>query len=1025
MKKGNMKNFKFQRVTRLLLVCGCLVAAGASRGAEFWLRTGTTTKTMPDGRSVVMWGFAQDSSGTVQDGVITVPGPQLNVAAGDALVIHLKNTLPEPASIIIPGQYNYDSLDPAFHSGDAYDGRVRSLTREAAPGGTATYTWSSVSAGTFLYHSGSHPSISVQMGLYGALSVVSSGPQLFAGVPFTSSVTLLFSEIDPEVHDAVAAGQFGPGPGFMAADFSNAAALISQIASSSDAFAQFVAASLTSGTTADALVADLNALITGPSIYDPNLLPDSVLSPAVISILQGDPPPSLNYPTSGNPFSGNLVRMNRLLLQDGLANAGITLPPVRTMTSTIRSYPQYFLVNGQPYTNGIPAIAAGSANSTIKVSLLNAGMDAHVPTLNNGGDLQLVGEDGQQAPYPRSTTAVWMPALKTVDALWAPSAAGTYAIYDRRLGVVNGTQSPGGMVALLSVASAVAVPPLTIIIPPASETVPEFTTATFRVVAGGTNLTYQWQRNGVNIAGATGSAYSLGNASRTTDNGAQFRVVVSGTGSPAITSSSATLTVTAAAPTIVTQPASHNVTPPTATSFTVSATGSTPLTYQWQKGASSAGPFTSLANGIHISGATGTTLNLLNPTAPADAGFYQVIVTGPGGTVTSIPAELRVAPAIATQPASVTVPDLTVAAFTVVATGSSLTYQWQTRNGGNGQFASITGATNSTYSFLVHYLADNGDQYRVIVSGSGGPNVTSGNATLTVTPHNSAPTIATQPISQSVNSGSSVSFTVGAYGYPAPSYQWQRYNGATWGNVANSGGFSGATTATLSINNPTVAHAGTYRVTVSNSVGSVTSSSATLTVTQGFLGIGALIPASGAAIPYPARSANVPAFTGAQVQNVTVDLLSLTHPEPYDLSALLVTPGNAATARKVEFMAGLGVFPAPFEGGVHSYGVTNVNLSFSEAAASQVSTLYPLSSGTYQSTVTEPVAAFPGSAPGLPYATSLTSFNGYVQTSSSGWSLYVQGTPGDIPITTGGLLVAWRLNLTVGPGAAPAALAIH
>ena len=188
-----MKYSKIQKAARLIMAAAGLLTAGTSWGAEFWLRAGTTTNTMPDGRQVAMWGFALDSADGAGDGVVTVPGPQLNVASGDSLIVHLQNTLPEPVSIAIPGQYGYQGLDPVFHSGGAYDGRVRSLTREAAAStGKTTYVWTSVQPGTFLYHSASHLSVQVQMGLYGALTVVAPGPAVYAGVPFNSSVTFCF-----------------------------------------------------------------------------------------------------------------------------------------------------------------------------------------------------------------------------------------------------------------------------------------------------------------------------------------------------------------------------------------------------------------------------------------------------------------------------------------------------------------------------------------------------------------------------------------------------------------------------------------------------------------------------------------------------------------------------------------------------------------------------------------------------------------------------------------------------------------
>ena len=104
------------------------------------------------------------------------------------------------------------------------------------------------------------------------------------------------------------------------------------------------------------------------------------------------------------------------------------------------------------------------------------------------------------------------------------------------------------MLVKLKVTPPLALTPTTILVQPSSQTVNEAATATFRVVASGSGLTYQWQRNSVNIAGATAANYSLPNVTIAADNGAQFRVVVSGTGGPSVTSPNALLTVTLAAP---------------------------------------------------------------------------------------------------------------------------------------------------------------------------------------------------------------------------------------------------------------------------------------------------------------------------------------------------------------------------------------------------------------------------------------------------------------------------------------------
>jgi len=93
--------------------------------------------------------------------------------------------------------------------------------------------------------------------------------------------------------------------------------------------------------------------------------------------------------------------------------------------------------------------------------------------------------------------------------------------------------------------------------------------------------------------------------------------------------------------------------------------------------------------------------------------------------------------------------------------------------------------------------------------------------------------ITTQPQSQTVAVGGSVQFTVTASGLPAPTYQWYFK-----GNI-----FNGATASILSLNNVQNSDAGDYTVVVSNSLGSVTSNKATLTVTPG--GTSLSTPSSG------------------------------------------------------------------------------------------------------------------------------------------------------------------------------------
>lgn len=158
-------------------------------------------------------------------------------------------------------------------------------------------------------------------------------------------------------------------------------------------------------------------------------------------------------------------------------------------------------------------------------------------------------------------------------------------------------------------------------------------TATFSVSASGTApLSYQWRKNTTNISGATAASYTTP-ATTAPDNGAKFDVVVSN-GAGSATSNQAILTVNAApvAPTITTQPANQTVTAGQTATFSVVASGTAPLTYQWQK------------NGSAISGATATSYTT-PVTTTADSGeLFRVVVSNSVGSVTSNSATLTVSP---------------------------------------------------------------------------------------------------------------------------------------------------------------------------------------------------------------------------------------------------------------------------------------------------------------------------------------------------------------------------------------------
>ncbi len=179
---------------------------------------------------------------------------------------------------------------------------------------------------------------------------------------------------------------------------------------------------------------------------------------------------------------------------------------------------------------------------------------------------------------------------------------------------------------------AVALPPLILTQPQATEVLVG-ATATFSVEAesqGGT-LGYQWRRNGVDLAGATAASYTTPPVVAG-DNGAIYTVRVSSSNSTSVLSSGARLGVTAMAvgPTITTQPRDANVGVGQAASFSVTASGTPTLRYQWKR------------NGVDITGATASTYTTAATVQGDNGAVFSVRVSNDVGGVNSDNATLSV-----------------------------------------------------------------------------------------------------------------------------------------------------------------------------------------------------------------------------------------------------------------------------------------------------------------------------------------------------------------------------------------------
>jgi hypothetical protein len=391
------------------------------------------------------------------------------------------------------------------------------------------------------------------------------------------------------------------------------------------------------------------------------------------------------------------------------------------------------------------------------------------------------------------------------------------------------------------------------------------------------------------------------------------------------------------APAVTTHPSGVSVNAGQTASFSVAASGTAPLTYQWRKNG------TNLTNGGDISGATSTTLQIAN-CEEADEANYSCYITNSCGSATSNNAWLDVnsgggttiildedqgtysgtwststgagtaayngdykyAITAATEsawykwtPTIVTPGNYDVyimyregtnrpvaAGYTVYYNGGSQSFQINQTTGGGlwvllGRFAFAAGTAG--YVKLSNASTDTG---KAVIA----------DAAKFVSAGVTGPTITQQPVAQVVCTGSTASFTVAATGQGTLTYQWQK--GGV--NMSNGGHYSGVTTTTLTVTGADSTDVASYRCVVTDSNGSTNSNDAALslktatsitahpqnqTVSTGATATFSVTAAGSGTLTYQWQKNSVNLSNGGHYSGVTTSLLTVSSCDSNDAAS--------------------------------------------------------------------------------------------------------------------------------------------
>ncbi|MAE32297.1 MAG: hypothetical protein CMO43_12050, partial [Verrucomicrobiales bacterium] len=313
---------------------------------------------------------------------------------------------------------------------------------------------------------------------------------------------------------------------------------------------------------------------------------------------------------------------------------------------------------------------------------------------------------------------------------------------------------------------------------------------TLSVVASGSEpLEYQWSKDGQAIEGA--NAKELAFDSLATSDAASYSVSISNEAGTVVSDEVA---ITVHVPITITQQSveARVIEGETAT-FTVVATGTEPIEYEWR------------FNSQVVAGVTGPVLTVANA-SKANEGSYQVVMKNPAGSAVSEEVKLTVV-----QPITITQQPVAEHVLRqdqsllleVVASGSQpISYQWHRDD------VSVDGANSFRYE-VANAKSEHTGQYKLVMSNEAGEVVSEPASVVVYEPVS----FVELPGQVQVFPGETATFNVSTSGTEPIEYQWLYENQP----------LSGATRKTLTLNNVQESHTGKYRVVASNPAGKVTS----------------------------------------------------------------------------------------------------------------------------------------------------------------------------------------------------------